>query len=190
MSHGTTHSNDMENDRHEGSADGDEALLDEDEGLEEGTERCPFCGSWFLPGSGDECAHFIGLVWETEIIWTNDYDAFTSAHYDLSEVLSDLETGCGEAGLRELRRRAAWIPKVQGMIASALHANGPLLALEELAEFVSGDSIRTDGMLGGSRAAAFHSNPRVIRDWTERYIELTAVAKSVLNEADAAREPS
>ena len=159
------------------AADEDEV----DEELTEGEERCPICGAVGSPGAMETCIHYVGGVWDGEILWSGDFDEFSAGWGEVSALLEALVDAGAE---------------VEGVIARVAEAGLDTELVEkadpwewtdssavlELIDFSSGEYFVSDGMASGGGAHLYHENPRILREYAERYRRLAEQLRGVYAE--------
>ncbi|HRE07606.1 MAG TPA: hypothetical protein PKX00_18465 [Opitutaceae bacterium] len=134
----------------------------DDEELIAGEESCPICRRRNVPGACDSCEHFIGVVWDGELIWGQFDDApgerFNAAWSSLQEVWSEVSER-PNVRLRELQRlcRAAG---VESLWLSTEESAAKVL--EKLNSFEKGPDLETDGMLSGCGHSLYHVDPKIV----------------------------
>ena len=157
----------------------------------ETTERCPICDSRNNPGAAIYCAHFQGMVWDGEVIWSDEYEAFDSVWSKFCELREQIEEANGEAGLDKLlsQLRKAKIPNLhKGKIPTPFIDCGNWYdysarsALEQLVDFSCGEIIETDGMLSGSGYSLYHENSDIIGEVVFIYERMIDIAQPIIDQ--------
>ncbi|NCC05187.1 MAG: hypothetical protein EOM37_14400 [Proteobacteria bacterium] len=151
-----------------------------DEG-DEDHERCPFCNRINNPGAMDACHHFQAMLWEGEIIWSDDYEAFETAFNGFGELQERFLEEFNE----DIRPILKTIAKEAGVpnnfvVVGGYDAYSAVDALQELADFVVGKSVETDGMLSGNGCTLYHENPKVILEAAEGYKLLSLLLRDII----------
>lgn len=119
--------------------------------LEQGEEYCPVCGRISFPGACKPCRHYVGGVWDGQIIHkTRHLENLVNAWQEMSE----LRESFSEAGFDfddcvvEMCKKFQ-IERDLGTVANYYdQGEGP--AIQQLVSFYCGEDIITGGMLSGS----------------------------------------
>jgi hypothetical protein len=129
----------------------------------EAVERCPICKRLNSPGACDTCAHFFGSYWDGEIIWSNQFEEFSTEWTALRELVEELTRSLGKSWteLVKLTKTGISTPKLNALDPSDCSASS---ALMELVDFDSGPVIVTDGMLSGEGKSLYLKNANVIEE--------------------------
>lgn len=147
----------------------------------EATDRCRVCRRLNNPGAADHCSHFLGLMWDGEIIWSRDFEDFEAIWYEVSSLPEEFEAEAG--AVWSMAHRIADEHGLDHRLVRLADADQwtPSLAVAELVEFKSGATYTTDGMLSGSGFPLYHEDPLIIRVWADRYRELLSLLRSMLH---------
>ena len=143
-----------------------------------GQEKCPICQRLNSPGADDTCEHFIGCIWDGDLIW-GDFEAFQMAHSALREQWEAAEEK-GHKAIQRLKALCAENSIDPGLLANEAPA---ATVLEDMGCFQSGDDIETDGMLSGSGHAIYHQDAKILA-------RLTAQLKSVCDQTRGESPPA
>jgi hypothetical protein len=129
----------------------------------EAVERCPICNRLNSPGACDTCVHFFGSFWDGEIIWSNQFEEFSTEWTALGELVEELTQSPGKSWteLVKLTKTGISTPKLNALDPSDCSASN---ALMELVDFDSGPVIVTDGMLSGEGKSLYLKNANVIEE--------------------------
>jgi len=141
---------------------------------EDGWEYCPICDRLNSPGAVDYCNHYLGSLWEGEIIWSTDFEEFDTVYHACSEIIQTMEEMKGEVNWLDILARDVThlgIPEDYIMVTD-IYSYTASRALLELVSFTYGPEIVTDGMLGGVSYSLYHENSSAIRDVTAIYQKL------------------
>lgn len=149
---------------------------EEDAGDDDDVERCPICDRANDPGADDACAHFFGRYWDGDVIWSEGFEAFADAWSELASAIADvgathddpLPVCCGRA-------RAAGV--ADDLLRQDLLDASAANALVELVDFQAGESVATDGMLGGSGHSLYLTSREPVTALVEQLRALVAAIR-------------
>jgi hypothetical protein len=127
----------------------------------EAVERCPICKRLNSPGACDTCVHFFGSCWDGDIIWSDQFEEFSTEWTELGELVEELAQSLGKSWkkLIQLTNTRISTSKLKALDPSDCSASS---ALVELVDFDSGPRIVTDGMLSGEGKSLYLKNVDVI----------------------------
>ena len=129
----------------------------------EAVERCPICKRLNSPGACDTCVHFFGSCWDGDIIWSDQFEEFSTEWTELGELVEELAQSLGKSWMEILRlvRTGKGTSKLRALDPSDISA---YRALMELVDFDPGPQIVTDGMLSGEGNSLYLKNANVIEE--------------------------
>lgn len=129
----------------------------------EAVERCPICKRLNNPGACDTCVHFFGSCWDGDIIWSNQFEEFSTEWTELGELVEELTQSLGKSWekLLQLTKSGISTPKIKALDPSDCSAS---TALMDLVVFDFGPRIVTDGMLSGEGKSLYLKNANLIEE--------------------------
>ncbi|MBZ0267824.1 hypothetical protein K8I85_06700 [bacterium] len=149
---------------------------------EDGQEVCPICRAVNEPGALSTCDHFLGTVWEGELI-ASEYDApFRAAWNALIDVyLREAERHPHAAPLL-LRGTLAWAPlRVRPVVEAGVLLADPFFWVDDVRQL----RVETGGMPGGVGFSLYHEDPAFMPKLVERMRAARKWVRTVLRDGVA-----
>lgn len=142
----------------------------DDEALNPDVEYCPICERRNEPGADDTCEHFIGVVFDGDLIWgqLEKNERFKDTWTELQEVWFAL---CEKPRARRKELRS--LCQALGVDPHWLEAEeSPADVLRKMSSFWRGPVVESDGMASGSGYSLYHPDSAIVAALTDRLEQL------------------
>jgi hypothetical protein len=132
-------------------------------------EECPICARCNLPGEDDTCEHFIGAVWDGELMW-GQWER--QPGHDFQKALAEVQELWREASPK---RRRGWVALLDSIALQRRLLDDEASAtevLENWGDYDEGPPVETDGMMSGAGHSLYHRDAKILQSLTERLRQL------------------
>lgn len=146
----------------------------------DGEETCPICGRRNNPGCDDTCQHFIGAVWDGDLIWGQFDGGGSNKFHEALAAVQEHWDAVSETNAKN-RQRLKVFCKAAALDSTLLEkAASAAEILEAMSVFSRGDPVETDGMLSGSGYTLYHTDPQIVTKLTDQLWNLNAQMRSTV----------
>lgn len=150
----------------------------------DGREACPVCGAVTEPGAAATCPHYLGTVWEGELIASEHDRAFRSAWNALIDTYSRAAERHPHAAPLLLRTTLAFAPApVRAVVEGGVLLEDPFFWVDDVLQL----RVEADGGLGGVGFSLYHRDPRFLPRLIRRMRLAEKWVRTVLRDGVAVR---
>lgn len=147
--------------------------------LEDGREVCPICRAVSEPGAPTACPHYLGTVWERELIASEHDQAFRSAWNALIDAYARAAERHPHAVPLLVRSTLAWAPlPVRAVVEGGVLMEDPFFWVDDVQQL----RVEPDAVLGGVGYSLYHEDPRFLPKLIRRLRRTERWVRTVLRD--------